>query len=153
MSTTLTCNKNLLSPVGFRLKVANYPNLEYFASAVTLPSLSLSEAPSSYKSVNFAQGGDRINFESLNIRFGVTEDMDNYLEVFNWMHQIAQSEEDLRSDATLHILTSHNNVSKTVKFTGLFPTNLDALEFDAGTGDVEYLQANATFKFTYFEVL
>jgi hypothetical protein len=153
MSTTLTCNKNLLSPVGFRLKVNNYPNLEYFATSVTLPSLSLSEAPSSYKSVNFAQGGDRINFESLNIKFNVTEDMDNYLEVFNWMHQIAQSEEDLRSDATLHIFTSHNNVSKTVKFTGLFPTNLDSLEFDAASSDVDYLQASATFKFTYFEVV
>ena len=151
--TTLTCNKNLLSPVGFRLKVANYPNLEYFATSVTLPGISLAEAPSSYKSVNFAQGGDRLNFDTLNIRFGVTEDMDNYLEVFNWMHNIAQSDEDLRSDASLMILTSHNNVSKTISFKGLFPTNLDALEFDAGTTEVEYLQANATFKFTYFDVI
>tara|TARA_B110000902_G_C14202477_1_gene548352 strand:- start:333 stop:794 length:462 start_codon:yes stop_codon:yes gene_type:complete len=153
MSTTLTCNKNLLSPVGFRLKVANYPNLEYFANAVTLPSLSLSEAASSYKSVNYAEPGDRINFDTLSIRFSVTEDMDNYLEVFNWMHSLAQSDDDLRSDATLHILTSHNNSSKTVRFTGLFPTDLAALEFDAGTSEVEYLQATATFKFTYFEVI
>lgn len=152
MSNVLTCNKNPLSPVGFRLKIASYPNLEYFATSVTLPSISLSEAPNAFRSTNFAQGGDRLNFDSLNIRFNVTEDMDNYIEVFDWMHSIAQSTEDLRSDASLIVLTSHNNVSKTIKFAGLFPTNLDALEFDTSVSDVTYLQASATFKFTYFEV-
>ena len=149
----LTCNRNFLAPQGFRLKIANYPNLEYFATAVTLPGISLSEAPSTYQSVNFAQPGDRLNFDSLTIRFNVTEDMDNYIEVFNWMHSLAQSDDDQRSDATLLVLSSHNNVNKQISFKGLFPTNIDPLEFDTTVTDMQYLQASATFKFTYFEVL
>jgi hypothetical protein len=151
MSTTLTCNKNLLSPVGFRLKVANYPNLEYFANAVTLPSLSLSEAASSYKSVNYAEPGDRINFDTLSIRFSVTEDMDNYLETYKWMHNIVNGEPSNNTDATLIILNSHNNKTREVTFKGIFPVSLSGLEFNV-EGDIEYLTAEVTFKYSFFEI-
>lgn len=152
----LTTNKNFLSPVGFQFKVnANeFPNTEYFCTAVTLPGISLSESNVPYRGVNIAMTGDRLNFDELAIRFNVTEDMDNYIEMFNWMHNIIKDPkgESYKFDATLSILTSHNNVSKEITFRDCFPTTLSAIEFSTQQTEIEYLQADASFKYTYYEI-
>ena len=153
---TLTANKNFLSPVGFQFKVdaAQFPNIEYFCTSVTLPGISLSESTVPFRGVNVAMTGDRLNFDELAIRFNVTEDMDNYVEMFNWMHNIIKDPkgESYKFDATLSILTSHNNVSKEITFKDCFPTTLSALEFSTQQTDVEYLQADVTLKYTYFDI-
>ena len=79
--------------------------------------------------------------------------MENYIEIYNWMHDIINTgaSEDMKYDARLMILSSHNNVSKQIKFQSLFPTSLSAVAFDAQQSDVEYAQADITFKYTYFE--
>ena len=153
---TLTTNKNFLSPVGFQFKVnaQQFPNVEYFCTAVTLPSISMSEATVPYKGVNIGMSGDRMTFDELAIRFNVTEDMDNYIEMFNWMHNVLGDPkgESYKFDATLSILTSHNNVSKDISFKDCFPTSLSAIEFSTQQTDIEYLQADVSFKYTYFEI-
>jgi len=150
----LTTNKNFLSPTGFQFKVdeANFPNVGYFCTAVTLPDISLADAPLPYKGSNIAFTGDRLTFSDLAIRFNVTEDMDNYVEMFNWMHDIVNKGEKYKFDATLSILSSHNNVTKEITFKDCFPTSLSAMEFSTQQTDLEYLQADATFKYTYFEI-
>ena len=74
--------------------------------------------------------------------------------MFNWMHNIIKDPkgESLKYDATLAILTSHNNVSKEITFADCFPTSLSALEFSTQQTDVEYLQAEVSFKYTYYEI-
>ena len=151
----LTDNKNFISPVGFVFKIdaKNFANTEYFCSQVTLPGISLAEVNVPYRGVNLAMTGDRLNFEDLAIRFNITENMENYIEIFNWMHNIiqAQNAEGYKFDASLLIMSSHNNLLKTIKFQDVFPTSLTAVEFNSQAADVEYLQADVTFKFTLFE--
>ena len=151
----LTDNKNFISPVGFVFKIdaKNFANTEYFCSQVTMPGISLAEVNVPYKGVNLAMTGDRLNFEDLAIRFNITENMENYIEIFNWMHNIIQAEnaEGYKFDASLLIMSSHNNLLKTIKFQDVFPTSLTAVEFNSQAADVEYLQADVTFKFTLFE--
>jgi len=151
----LTTNKNFLSPVGFQFKIDSnqYPNLEYFCTAATLPGLNLGDTPVPFKGVNLSFTGDRVSFEDLSITFNVTEDMENYIETFNWIHSLVQSTnaEDSKSDATLLILSSHNNVTKEIRFTGVFPIGLSALEFNAQETEISYLQATLTLKYTTFE--
>ena len=151
---TLTTNKNFLSPVGFQFKIdsAIYPNLEYFCTAVTLPDISVTEAPVPYRTVNTAVSGDRISFSSLALRFNITEDMENYIEMFNWMHRLVSNPENQVADATLSILSSHNNVTKEIIFKDCFPTNLSSLEFSTQQTEIEYLQADVTLKYTTFEI-
>ena len=153
---TLTTDKNFLSPVGFqfRINAQEFPNLEYFCTAVTLPGVSLTESNVPYRGVNIAMTGDRMNFDELAIRFNITENMENYIEMFNWMEKIINDSnaESFKYDATLSILTSHNNVSKEITFKDCFPTSLSALEFSTQQTDIEYLQADAAFKYTYYEI-
>ena len=149
-----TTNKNFLSPTGFQFKLdsTKYSNVEYFCTSVTLPDLTLGESPSPYKGSNIAFTGDRIAFGGLSIRFNITENLENYIEMFNWMHNIIEKGETFKSDATLAILSSHNNVTKEITFRDCFPTNLSAIEFSTQQTDIEYLQADVTLKYTYFEI-
>jgi hypothetical protein len=152
---TLTTNKNFLSPVGFQFKIdsTKYPNLEYFAVAASLPGISIAPVETPYRGVNLSFTGDRLSFEDLALRINVTEDMENYIETFDWIHNLAQTNnaEDFKADATLLILSSHNNVSKEIQFKGVFPTNISAVEFDAQAESVEYVQMDVTFAYTNFE--
>lgn len=152
---TLTTNKNFLSPVGFQFKIdsTTYPNLEYFAVGATLPGISVNETEQGYRGVTLGFTGDRLEFEDLALRVNVTENLENYIETLDWMHNIAQSTnaEDFKVDATLLILTSHNNVIKEVLFKDVFPTSMSAIEFDAQAESIEYVQMDVTFAYTNFE--
>lgn len=56
------------------------------------------------------------------------------------------------SDAALQILSSSYNVVRTVKFYDLFPVTLSTLEFKADDSDIQYLTAEVTFKYLYFDI-
>ena len=152
---TLTTNKNFLSPVGFQFKINSnlYPNLEYFAVGCTLPGITINQTEQGYRGVSLGFTGDRLEFEELSLRINVTENLDNYIETFNWMHSLAQSNdpESLKVDATLLILTSHNNVIKEIQFKDVFPTSMASVEFDAQAESVEYVQMDVSFAYTNFE--
>ena len=83
------------------------------------------------------------------------KDFDNYLETYNWMHDIASAKgkevEDLKEDATLLVFTSHNNVNKTIRFKDIFPTAIGALEFTSTAQEVNYLSTEINFSYTNFE--
>ena len=83
----------------------------------------------------------------------MTENLENYIETFDWMHNIIQTNtaEDLKVDATLLILSSHNNVVKEIEFKGVFPTSLSPIQFDAQAESIEYVQMDISFAYTYFE--
>ena len=154
---TLTTNKNYLSPTGFHLKINSlrFPNLEYFATTITLPQITLEEQALPYKTVDYAAPGPRLTFSDLSITAQITEDFDNYLETYNWMHDIAKAKgkevEDLKEDATLLVFTSHNNVNKTIRFKDIFPTAIGALEFTSTAQEVNYLSTEINFSYTNFE--
>ena len=126
----LTTNKNFLSPVGFGFKIdtTEFPNLEYFCTAINLPGISTGDTPLPYRGANIAMTGDRMSFEDLSIRFK------NY-----------------KNDATLLIYSSHNNINKEIKFFDIFPVQLSSVEFNAQGTEIEYLQADLVLKYTSFE--
>lgn len=56
------------------------------------------------------------------------------------------------SDATLFILGSDNEPVGRISFEDCFPISLSGVEFDVSTGNVQYLQASATFKYRLFMI-
>ena len=61
--------------------------------------------------------------------------------------------EDFKEDATLLVLNSHNNVSKQIKFNGMFPTNLSSIEFNTQASEIEMVQCDISFAYTNFEFI
>ena len=118
--------------------------------------------------------GDKVQFGDFNFRFLVDENLENYLEIYNWIRGLGypeslketynwqggnetfiqpdQSQLNLYSDATLQILTSSNNPNFKIVFQDMFPVELSTLNFDATSEDVAYFTAEATFKYTIYNI-
>lgn len=161
----LTENVNLLQPTGVAVTISkkDYPNVQFFAQAVTVPGLSLPEMEVGFSRVNVPLPGDKITFEDVQFTILVDEDMNSYLEIFAWLNRLVNEEYKLpgdvlrtgiasEADITVNVLTSNNNGNKQIKFFSAFPTSLSSIELSSQRNDVEPLLFNATFKFAYFEI-
>jgi len=51
------------------------------------------------------------------------------------------------------ILNSNYRTSAIVKFKDLFPYSLTSLDFDASATDIQYFTAEASFKYTVYNIL
>ena len=96
--------------------------------------------------------------------------MENYMSVYQWLTGLGFPEttkeyKDLTTDSTgqrdpkeafcdgtLRILNSNLREIAKVKFKDLFPVSLTSLDFDATNTDVQYLTAEASFKYTIYEL-
>ena len=78
--------------------------------------------------------------------------LNKYLNSF-FKLDLKEADKDYKYDARLMILTSHNNPQKEIKFNDLFPISLSSIEFNAQSTDIEYVQAQVTFKYSYFEII
>ena len=56
------------------------------------------------------------------------------------------------SDGSLHILNSNFQDVAIVKFQDLFPVGLTSLEFDATETDINYFTAEATMRYTVYNI-
>jgi hypothetical protein len=168
-------NRNFLSPVGFKFTLNRAPKVAFFGNSANIPGMNLGVAVQSTYLKDIDIPGDKITFNDLTLRFLVDENLENYMEIQNWMRGIGypesldeiyawqrsnpnmslqeKSQMNLYSDATLSILTSSNNSNFKVKFLDVFPYSLTDLQFDATDSDIDYLTAEVTFKYTIYNIV
>ena len=151
-------NRNFLSPVGFKFTLEIFQGVDFFCQSAGIPDISMpfAEIPTPYRNIPIASSGG-VSYGDLNIRFIIDEDLVNYMTIHNWIRTYGLSErrtstEDLYSGALLQILTSHNNTNHIVEFKNIFPISLSGVPFDATVNDIEYLVADATFKYETYTV-
>jgi hypothetical protein len=112
-----------------------------------------------------------MRFSDLEVTFRVDEDMENYLEIYNWMvatgfpenfdqykgpdpsnRQSNFTQKELVSDATLVIHDSKMNPKTEIIFKDIFPIQLSELKFDTRSTDVIYIDATVTFTHSRFNM-
>ena len=167
-------NRNFLSPTGFEFQVNRAPKVSYFGYAINIPSLSFGSATQTTYLKDIPIPGDKIDFEDLSLQFMVDENLENYMEIQNWIRGIGfpeslkqiydfqkedtdleqpyRSQLNLYSDGTLTVLDSQNNPKFKIVFENLFPVALSTLEFDAKQTDLQYFTASVTFKYTIYNI-
>ena len=163
-------NRNYLSGIGFKFNLAKYPKVDFFSNSARIPELSLAVTtqPSYLKDIDLP--GEKLTYGDFTLRFLVDEDMENYMSIYDWMNGLGFPEStkefqelttdkdgrrEMREqycDGTLRILNSNLREIAKVKFTDLFPTSLSSLDFDATSTDVEYFTAEASFKYTIYDL-
>lgn len=164
-------NENYLSPVGFRFVIQNLPNVQWFIQSANLPGTSLGEVATPSPLLDTFIPGDNLVYEPLNITFIVDEDLKNWTELYNWLTGLGAPERysqyknlkekgqttpsqgertGIYSDATLVILNSNMRANHQILFKEMFPTSLSSLEFNTTIGDVDYIVATATFRFSSY---
>jgi hypothetical protein len=176
---SLPTTYDYLRPNAFRFTVKDLPNTSFTCQSANLPALQLGFAVQPTPFVDIPTIGDKINFGDFTIRFLISEDMSNYLELYRWLIALGfpedynqfsafvgkkpgsfpfkssknGTEEILAySDGTLTVLDSTNNPKVNIIFKNLFPISLEALDFDIASQTVEYFTAIAAFRYTIFEV-
>jgi len=171
LSSQIT-DRNFLTPTGFLFQVERAPKISYFGNRINVPSLNLGVAQQTNYLTDIPRPGEKIDFGDLSLRFLIDENLENYLEVQNWIRGIGFPESltqiydfqktgningdndmlNLYSDGTLTILSQLNKPMFYVKFEDLFPYQLSDIQFDATVADVEYLTAEVTFKYTIYNI-
>jgi hypothetical protein len=155
---------NYLSPLEFIITVKRLPSVEFFTQRTSVPGISVNpiEHPTPFKPT--FEGGDRLNYDDLNLSFIVDEGMANYLEIFNWIkgysfpenfgqyQNLQSSQEGLKSDISIKILNSHKNPSILIDYRDCFPISLSEVTLDTTQTDVIYPEATVTFRYNYFDI-
>jgi hypothetical protein len=164
-------NKNYLSPLGFRFQLSRTPKTNYFVQGVTLPTLSLGQFDLEDPFVKLPIPGTKLDFSPLTLTFLVNEDMENYLEIYNWLNGLGFPESfqqyaalagdrpslnskstDVYSDGTLLLMSSNHNANVKVVFKEMHPISLSDLSFDSTLTDVQYLSATVTFRYRIYTI-
>ena len=162
-------NRNFLSPAGFKFNIAKEPKVSFFCNSARIPEITLGTAiqPTYLKDIDVP--GEKLSYGDLTIRFLVDENLENYMSIHNWLtglgspetlqqyeNLIDGSDRDPKkafSDGTLRVLNSNFKDAAVVKFKDMFPHSLSSLDFDATLTDVQYFTAEASFKYTIYNIL
>ena len=153
MTTTITQNKNPLAVSdGFRMVFHKAPNTSYFCQNFIMPSVTVSETVVNRPITDVYVPGDKISAEPLNITMLVAENMENYIEIYEWLHNsvTTNNSADKYDDITVYILSSKNNANVGVTFHNAFPVSLGSINFNVQDADITYAQVDVTFRFDYF---
>jgi hypothetical protein len=170
--TNTPINRNFLSPLNFRLVIQKAPTVNFFLQGASIPGLNFyGNASMPTPLNNIPIPGDHLLYTPLTVSFAVDEDLTNYLEIFDWMHDISTSQtlepgvpyypetaidvnvaSKIRSDIKLIVLTSSKNPNIEVNFTDAFPTQLGELNFSTTGTDVTYLESSVTFEYIKYTI-
>ena len=162
----LTTNLNYLQPTGFKVVIdrTKYPNMEYFVQSVSHPGATLAPVELPVRRITSVPlAGDKMTFSEVNFTIILDENMTSYTEMFDWMSRIVNdgqvssldrgSKVPTYADITLHVLSSHNNTVKKIKYNDCVPTSLGNIEFTSTSGDVTYLTFDCSFRFSQFAII
>lgn len=155
---------NYLSPLEFVVTVKRMPNVQFFTQRTSIPGISINpvNVGSPFKTI-FATG-DNLAYGELNLSFVVDEKMNNFIEVFNWMHGVAfpekfsqyrdleNSEFGILSDISIVVMNSNKNPVIKLDFINCFPTSLGEIILDTTASDLQYPEATVTLTYDSYTI-
>jgi hypothetical protein len=150
-------NLNQLNVVSFESNFLRMPGTNYFCQRVSIPGITLSNTILSTPFANIPIEGDVLEFEDLTIGFIVDEDMQNYLELYNWLQSLGFPDKysqydnetlSIKSDVNILIHTNKSNPNYSIVFKDVFPVSLGAIAFDTNATALDPIVIDATFKYT-----
>ena len=166
--STQPVNPNYLSPLNFRFSMTRSPNLNFFVIRATLPQVSISSSSLATPFTNIPLHGNKITFNELDLNYRVDENLNNYLELFNWLTSIGHAEDfsgynqlatndrtsgyNIYSDATLTIFDSAKRPRNEILFHDLYPVTLGGMVFASDLNDINYITSTVSFKFREFTI-
>ena len=163
--TTIPANRSFLSNNKFDFVLKRIPNFTFLVQSVNLPGLSLLSTSINTPFSAVSIPGNQITFSSLTLSFIVDEDMQSWLELYNWIVQLSNpkgynkvgtltgkpgSVTSTTSDATLFIKSNANNSNLRFDFVDVYPTELGEMNFTT-TDNQEFVTSTVTFNYGYYE--
>ena len=106
------------SPTQFRFLINQLPKVQYFTTEANIPGISMGDGVFNTPLKDIPILGDKLTYEDLSISFIVDENLENYIEMHNWLTGIAFPKDrsqfrDFRS-TTSNMSTSTRGESKDI---------------------------------------
>lgn len=147
--------------------------VDYFVQSVNIPGLTLGQADYQTPFVKLPVPGDHLQYSNLMISFKIDEEMENYLDLHNWLVSLGFPDNynqtkptwgvdknnnnnnittGIYSDAQLSILTNSSNQQIIVDFFDIYPISLSQVQFNSVESDINYITAQAQFIYRKFNL-
>ena len=73
------------SPTQFRFLINQLPKVQYFSVSANVPGITLGDATYATPLKDIPLPGEKLTYDDLNITFIVDENLENYIEIHNWL--------------------------------------------------------------------
>ena len=166
---------NLQSPNWFAFNVKRLPSVSYFCQTVKIPNKINQATKSPTPSLDIWHMGDHLIYEPLIITFLVDTNLQNWLEISNWMEAMTNPDNQpypmktlekasrldqisaygLYSDITMFQTDANRNPSLEYTFFRAFPIILDGPKYDttvASADQVAKMTSTVVFRYTKYSV-
>ena len=165
----LTENINLFQPTSFSVVIdrKNYANLRFFVQRVSHPGASNAAAEVPFSRIaGVPMPGNTMSYGSLTMDILLDEDFNSYIEMYNWMLRLVNTDQvsardqysningevSTYSDIVVTALTNSNNKNVEFKYRDCVPVNIGDVTMEATNSGVDFITFNAEFRFSYFEI-
>ena len=152
---------NYLMNNSFKFSLERIPHVTYFCQRASIPTISFNTVEQSTPyGVRVYKSGTSYEYSDLEIGFIVDENMENWLEIYNWMNSLSNAEDDdgyieverHASTAEIITLTSAYRPNIAINFKEVFPISLSSIDFDSTTSETEPVIASATFRYRSYSI-
>ena len=162
--TTLDTSSGVL----FKFQFDKIPHVDFFSYSVNIPGITGGEVIQPTPIYDIKLPGDKLVFEPLIVNFLVTENLQNYKEIYDWLLGIYYPNttdqytelitkdrnktkmQNKYGDAHMFVLTNKMNPIARIKFIEAYPIALSPLTYDSTVTDTVPLTCDATFNYTYY---
>lgn len=154
-------NYNLLNNPNFKFTTKKLPGVEFFATTVTWPTISIGAVDVPTPRGTHYEPGVGIQYTELNIDFLVDEDMKNYFELYSWIRECSIPPKNPTpyptgqffpfSDLALTVLDNSMNPLYTVNYINAFPVFLGSMSFDSSIDQPIPIRCSVQFRYDHFE--
>ena len=162
-------NVNSLLQNKFTFSLVKLPECSLTCKSIKIPGISFNSFNQTTSLNPIPRGGLNLEFEDLELTFLVDEDLNNYLEIANWMRLAAmvKSPSDyskvqlenlqpgpdggLTSDAQIILLTNESVPNIIFYFRDAFPIYLSEIVFTNDTNNTEPVEATCRMRYTYYD--
>lgn len=165
----MSCDNELsfLNGNAFQLTFNRIKDTVVYVQKTSIPGLTLPSVEISNPFVTSKELGDHINFDSFGIQFKLDQNLEGYLDIFNWIVEIGFPENfdqyknavqpdnrrsNLYGDATLLLYSNTLNSNLEVRFKNIHPTYISQIPFDTTITDDNPIDVTAQFDYDYFTV-
>lgn len=157
---------NISHITNFRIDVADNNGTNVFQSAVQsaiIPSITISPTEVNIMNTTNQAAGSSIQFDPLNVKILIDEDLYSYLEIFKWCISLVDYKNDnansqfsnnVPKTVYIHILdNSKKNIVLTYRFNNAWPSVLGELVYEYTDETNTPISCMVTFMYSTFDIL
>ncbi len=155
--TDLYTNLNKLTKNRGILLLDKFPNTQISLFNFNIPGITLPAATQHSPFFTKPVYGDKLEFNNLFLNIVVSENLENWLEIFEWMYQLANPSEKNDIDltyvnGTIIIANSNHKPIYKVNFIDIVPVSLGDLYFSESENGSEDITASIVFEYEQYNI-